>query len=198
MTKAARRLTFEEYLNLEDLEGLPEGRCEFFDGELIELPPESEANDFFAVWLQFELAKLVGLRLVRAHTCELEMPVLGLDDPKTRYPDLVVLREEHLNLTQRRFTIKLDMPAPRLVVEVVSPGTNNRDRDCKRKRNQYQKRGIPEFWLIDSEQQTVKVLELKAGKYVEVGSFRGNDRIESPMLKGLLELTAEQIFSAGR
>jgi Uma2 family endonuclease len=53
LTQANKKLTFEEYLNL-DAEGwlqlgLPEGRCEYIDGELIEVPSESELNDWIAI-----------------------------------------------------------------------------------------------------------------------------------------------------
>lgn len=58
----------------------------------------------------------------------------------------------------RRLTIKLDMPPPQLVVEVVSPGKANRERDLIRKRARYAARGIPEYWLIDSQDQTITVL----------------------------------------
>ena len=193
MTQAARKLTFEEYLALDDLPGR---RCEFVEGELVELPPESELNDFIARYLLFAIASsgVVPLRLIAIHTCEVEVPTLRPGDPRTRYPDVVILREEHLSLTQRRLTIKIDMPPPQLVAEVVSPGDSNRERDYKRKREQYQERGIPEYWLIDPEQQAVVVLELRAGKYAEVGTFRRNYQIVSPQFSSLL-LTAEQIFA---
>ena len=43
--------------------------------------------------------------------------------------------------------ITLDMAPPRLVVEVVSPGQENHRRDYREKRNQYEWRGIPEYWI---------------------------------------------------
>lgn len=56
MTQAARKLSFEEYLNLESSEGLPEARSEFINGELTELPPEPEPNDWIARYLFLLLA----------------------------------------------------------------------------------------------------------------------------------------------
>ena len=195
MTQAARRLTFNEYVNLEDFDDLPEGRCEFIDGELVELPPESGLNDAIANYL-FLLLVYAGFLpdLTRPHTCEVEVPILKPKDPQTRYPDLVLLREEHLRLTERRLTITLDMPPPQLVVEVVSPGQTNKDRDYKRKREQYAKCGIPEYWLINPEQQVVTVLELEAEKYIEVGTFRGDERINSRTLQNF-KVTAGQLFA---
>jgi Uma2 family endonuclease len=81
--------------------------------------------------------------------------------------------------------------------EVVSPGQSNRDRDYVRQRKQYAARGIPEYWLIDPEQQAIAILQLAEGSYSEAGSFTGSTQIKSPELERLgiqLQLTAEQIF----
>jgi Uma2 family endonuclease len=202
MTQAARKakLTFEQYtsLNAEDwaVRGLPEGRCEYVDEwELNELPSESEPNDWIAqelFWL-LAIAQIVPRRLIRPHSCEIE--VLG--KPKTRYPDLVILQEEHLQLTQKRLFITLEMPAPQLVAEVVSPGDVNHRRDYEAKRIQYQNRGIPEYWLINPEQKTITVLRLNAQQYTEVGVFQGDAQIESSKF-GVLSLTANQVFETSR
>lgn len=192
MTKAKQLLTFEDYLNSDD--GTDQ-RYELVDGELRDLPPESELNNFLATWLQFELAKLIGLRRIKVHTCEIQVPVLQSGDAQNRFPDLVILRPEHLMLTQKRLTITLDMPPPLLVAEVVSPGQINRERDFRNKRDQYCKREIPEYWLIDPEHQAITVLELEADHYTELGTFNEDTPIRSRIFPDL-QLTAQQLFSA--
>ena len=194
MTQAPLKLTYEQYLAYDDR---TDNRYEFVDGGLVALPPESGRNDFLAVWLQFEIAKLVGLERVRTHSCEVEVPVLRAGDARNRFPDLVVLTQEHLELVQKRLTITLDMPVPLLIAEVVSPGQRSRDRDYKSKPDQYCQRGVPEYWSIDPEAQTIVVFELKVDKYVQVGSFRGQTPIVSPALPALA-LTAEQILTQGK
>ncbi len=184
---------FEDYLALGS-EDLPEGRHEYVDGSLIELMPEGEENDWIANYL-FHLLLLANItqpRLIRPGRCEVE--VFG--KPRTRFPDLVILDEAHPNLTKRRLTITHEMPAPRLVVEVVSSGKKNRDRDLVDKRKQYAERGIAEYWLIDPEQQCITVLKLGAGEYRDFGVFQGDECINS-FTFGLLQLTAEQILRAG-
>jgi Uma2 family endonuclease len=202
MTPAKTQLTFEEYLNL-DAEGwidrgLPEGRCEYVDkGDLFELLPESGLNDDIANYLFLMLFSAgVPSSLLRPGRCRVVIPVLKPKTPRTRYPDLVVLQPEHKAIVRNRLTIRADMPAPRLVVEVVSPQKKNRDRDYEAKREQYQARGIPEFWLIDLEKQTVTVLFLNDCSYSEVGVFSGDSRIESSTFPDL-NLTAHQILTAG-
>jgi Uma2 family endonuclease len=83
-----------------------------------------------------------------------------------------------------------------VVIEAVSPGLSNRERDYIDKRKQYQDRGIPEYWLIDPARATVTVLELVDGIYRELGVFRGEDPIRSSVIS-LLNLTAQQLLQAG-
>jgi Uma2 family endonuclease len=186
------KITFEEYLCYQDD---TDQRYELIDGELVALPPESEFNNWIAnhLFLVLANAQIVSPRLIRTHACEIQVPVLEPGDAANRYPDLVILREEHLALTQKRLTITRDMPPPNLVVEVVSPGCANRERDYERKRFQYAAIAVPEYWLIDPEWQTVTVLKLATTAYQDVGVFQGQAPITSPEF-GTLNVTADQVL----
>lgn len=189
-----RKLTFEEYLNCEDS---TDNRYELIDGELITLPPESPINDFIPnyLFLVFATNQLVLPALIRPHTCEIQVPIIDPSYPANCYPDLVILREEHLVLATNRMTVTLDMPPPQLVVEVVSPGRVGRERDYDRKRAQYAARSIPEYWIVDPQEQIVMVLQLENSQYVEVGTFQGIESLVSPTFPQL-NLTAQQILNA--
>ncbi len=194
MTQAKVKFTtFEDYLSYSN-ETLMEGRYELINGELVELPPESRLNSTIAVRILLVLvAAGIPVELIHPGKCEVQVPILQPNDAANRFPDLVVLREEHLELTQRRLTITIDMPPPRLIAEVVSPGKTNRDRDYIHKRAQYAAIGVPESWLIDPVAQTVMVLSLKGEAYREVGAFGKPEAIASVEFAGL-ELTVGQIF----
>jgi Uma2 family endonuclease len=196
MTQAKPKFSsFEEYLAHSDR---LEGRFEFIEGELIELPPESRPNAAIANYLFLILVQAgIPFNLIYPGKCEIQVPVLEPKDPANRFPDLVVLREEHLALTERRLTITIEMPPPQLVVEVVSPGKTNRDRDYLRKRSQYAAQSIPEFWLIDSKDKIITVLELQGDDYIVFATFQASSAIVSPSF-GQLPMTAEQVFAAGR
>lgn len=177
---ATQRLTFEQYLEWDDS---TDNRYELVDGRLTELPPESESNSSLANFLFLQLVNAgVPFRQVHPHACEVQVPVLQVGEPANRYPDVVILRKEHLELTRKRLTITCDMLPPHLVVEVVSPGEQNRVRDYDRKRIQYAARGIPEYWIVDPPARVVTVLALDRGRYLEMGKFAGNERILSPEL----------------
>jgi len=188
MTQTKQRFqSFEEYLSYEDG---TENLYELFNGELILVPPESGKNTALAVFLLLQFAAIVGHLRVRPHGLELE--VRG--EPRNRYPDLTIIRAEHIQQLDRRNTLRLSMAPPLLVIEIVSPGELQRDRDYIAKRAQYQERGIPAYWVVDPQIETVLVLELTETVYVEVGTFSGSDLIRSSLL-GQLNLTASQIFA---
>ena len=141
----AQRLTFADYLIWSQH---TDKRYELIDGRPVELPPESEPNVSLANYLFLQLVNAgVPFRLVQPYTCEIQVPVLQPGDAANRFPDLVILRDDHIPLTRQRLTITFDMVPPPVVVEVVSPGD--------RKRQQYAARGIPEYWLIDPQEQAI-------------------------------------------
>ena len=178
--------SFEEYLSYDDG---TEKLYELFNGELIEMPPESGINVQIATFLLIQFVSLLGHKRVRGHGLELE--VRG--EPRNRYPDLTIIREEHIKQLANRNTIRLSMLPPLLVVEVVSPGELQRDRDFIAKRLQYQDCGIPEYWIIDPQTQSILVLELINGIYHEIGIFAGDDLVLSPQFNSL-NLKVSQIF----
>lgn len=191
MVKIPTKLTFAEYLEYEDG---TDNHYELVNGELVKVPPESELNGWIATWLRDEFVQFIKRRLVRVNAYEIQ--VLG--NTQNRYPDLVVLRNEHLELTKKRQTITLEMPPPQLVAEVVSPYKNYNDENYRRdyvdKVEQYQARGIPEYWIIDPQQELVTVLLLKDGSY-EKQEFRGDERIISEIFPEL-GLSAAQVVRA--
>ena len=178
--------SFEEYFAYNDGS---DKLYELFNGELIEVPPESGINVQIANRLFLIFALLLGTDRIRGHGLELEVN----GEPRNRYPDLTILRKEHIEQLAKRNTVRLTMSPPLLVVEVVSPGELQRDRDYIAKRIQYQDCGIPEYWIIDPSLKTVLILELFAGNYRELGSFSGKSQLISPQFSKL-DLTAAQIF----
>ncbi|WP_017327881.1 Uma2 family endonuclease [Synechococcus sp. PCC 7336] len=180
--------SFEEYLSYDDG---TDSLYELFNGELIEVPPESGLNVEIANFLFTVLLPIVGYRCLRGHGLELE--VRG--EPRNRYPDLTVIRAEHIEQLKQRNTIRLSMDPPVLAIEVVSSGEVQRNRDYVAKRMQYRDLGVREYWIVDPQAETILVLELTNGLYTEVETFSGKSVIHSPQL-GALNLTAAEVFAA--
>ncbi len=152
----ARFASFEAYL-MADVSDLPEGRCEYWDGELVPVMSESLGNGTIAIFIQLALIAIgIPFQLIRPHSCEIEVP----GKPQSCIPDLTVIDEIYVMLLKKRATITRKMPPPRLIVEVVSPGNENSEnyiRDYQDNRNQYAAIGVPEYWLIDPDRKWVMV-----------------------------------------
>lgn len=186
MTIASQKMTLEEYLNYDDG---TERFYELVNGELVEMPPESELNRRIAMFLiaYFLQQGIPPQRL----TMKTEIVVSG-SRATTRFPDVMILSEDLEVALQgaQRSTIMPEMPPPLLVVEVVSPGQEKRD--YRYKRSEYAARGIAEYWIVDPMQQKVTVLEWVEGLYEEK-VYDGNSPIASPLLENL-SLSASQVL----
>jgi Uma2 family endonuclease len=188
--RSSKLLTMEDYLAYDDG---TDRRYELVDGELVEMPTESQVNVSIAKYLLFELAKYVPIALIAVAT---EVEVSGRR-AKSRLPDLMVHSEEsHAALSGGKRAILLrDMP-PALVIEVVSPGQENHDRDYRYKRTEYAARGINEYWIIDPEMQQVTLCLWVNGQYEDT-LYQGDTSIQSTVVPGF-NLSANQILAFGQ
>ncbi|MBD1842269.1 Uma2 family endonuclease [Cyanobacteria bacterium FACHB-63] len=193
MTQAKPRFrTIEEYLDYDDG---TDTRYELVDGELVELPNEKQINLLIARFL-FLCFVQMGIPFDRVG--DKQQIAVESSTVTAREPDLTVIPEETLAAMGEGSFIARDMPAPLLVVEIVSPGkpgSANYDRDYVEKPREYAARGIAEFWQVDPSREIVTVLSLENGVY-RSREFRGGDFVVSPTFPDL-QLTAEQILRAG-
>lgn len=192
MTARIKHLTLEDYLQYDD------GNDTYYElvaGELVEMPPESSQNVRIALFLLTQFLQFVPVDRLRHKDTEI---VVSGARATTRLPDLMVLTDELAQVLENatRSTITLDMPPPLLVVEVVSPGKTNEDRDYRYKRSEYAARGIAEYWIVDPLQEKVRVLRLVVGLYEE-SVFQGSEVIFSSNFPEL-KLKAESVLKSKR
>jgi Uma2 family endonuclease len=186
MTIATQKMTLEEFLAYDDG---TDYLYELENGELINMPAESDVNQRIASFL---FAFFLGLGIpsyrLRIGT---EVAVSG-SRVSVRIPDLLVLSEDlaiEMNGATRSIVL-MDMPPPLLAVEVVSP--NQENRDYRYKRTEYAARGIAEYWIVDPIKQRLTVLEWVEGLYEEK-VYTGDNLIVSSIL-GDLELTVDRVL----
>ncbi len=182
------------------------GRFELHDGVVVEMQPtgtHERVGGFLALKQGVEIE-----RLALPYFIPRQCIIKPIDSDKSGFvPDVAVLDEKALEaepMWKKRSTITKG-EAVRLVIEVVS--TNWQD-DYLIKLAEYEKLGIPEYWIVDylglggrryignPKQPTISVYQLVDDEY-SVSQFRGNERIESLTLPEL-NLTAEQIFRVGQ
>jgi Uma2 family endonuclease len=189
-----RRLTLDEYLHYDDG---TDARYELVDGVLVEMGSEAPINSTIATFLIIQLAA-IGVHYSRMSTGH-EIAISS-GKATVRKPDLIVHTAESAAaiLSHGAKLLMPEMPAPALVVEVVSSSDTDRAsyrRDYIDKRAEYAARGVPEYWIIDPIAGLVLVLDLVAGAY-QATEFRGSDRVISPGFPAL-NLTAGEVLASG-
>ena len=105
-------------------------------------------------------------------------------------PDLVFVRKD------RWATIVEDdrfYGAPDLVIEILSPGSQNRTRDLKLKHRVYGKYGVQEYWVVDCVERSITVFRLEGRMLEKMATLRENDVLESQIFPGL-SLNVSAIF----
>jgi Uma2 family endonuclease len=149
MVTTTRRISIEEL----EKHGGPEGRWELINGELIEMPPDSELHGevggTFHIQLgTFVLSQRLG-RLFLSETCY----VLSEDPPTVRKPDISFIRTGRLPANRDRDGFI--RTAPDLVAEVISP--SDRMADVLTKIGMWLDFGVPMVLLIAPRARTVTV-----------------------------------------
>ena len=132
------------------VQALPDdgNRYEVIGGELFVTPPPNVRHQFAIT----ELVMLVGpyvrkLQIGRTITA----PADVIYGPRNAVqPDLFVSNVA-IGTFPRDWP---ELPPPYLIVEVVSPSTRGTDR--RKKRTLYQRKGVAEYWIVDTTRRTIE------------------------------------------
>jgi Uma2 family endonuclease len=146
---------------------------ELVDGEIVMMAPATQWHDE---------AKILLRDLLRRHApADIAIVVekgVELRDDFAPVPDVLAIERAKVQSTSLTF-------APgdaRLVVEVVSPGTRTKDR--KHRPLDYAGVNVPNFWLVENENDVMVVhtyeLDPVSGGYVPTGIHRGRLRVQQP------------------
>jgi Uma2 family endonuclease len=157
---------------------------EFSHGKVEMLPPPTQRH-------QFIVALLYRFLSAFAATHDLGTVLFAglrvrLWPGKFREPDVVFMAKVHDCQRHDDYWEGAD-----LVMEVVS---SNRDLDLVKKRREYAQAGIPEYWIVDMEQETISVLYLDGDHYRTHGAFGRTDKAASATLIGF-EVSVDEVFS---
>ena len=147
----------EEYLELN-----ANRLIEFSHGILEVLPMPSQTHQLIVLYLyrlllNFSETRRLGMTLVAP------LPV-QLWPGKFREPDVVFMLTANAARRGEQYWEGAD-----LVMEVVS--SDDRRRDTETKRREYAQAGIPEYWIVDPQNEQLTVLTLDGGSYAVVGEF---------------------------
>lgn len=85
--------------------------------------------------------------------------------------------------------------APELVVEVLSAGELNEQRDKEVKLKLYSRHGVQEYWVASWQRKTLEVYRRSEAQLQRVATLLEDDVLTSPLLPGF-ETSVAQIFAA--
>jgi len=167
---------------IQDVEALPDNewiRYEIIDGELfVTRSPHHKhqqvAGRIFASLDRWAIDSGLGEASI--------MPGLIFSDSDNVAPDVVWI--SHERLAQIQDEAGHFQGAPELVVEVLSPGKANEDRDRLAKLKLYSVQGVQEYWLVDRLSQRVEIYRRDQAQLTLVATLLVNDVITSPLLPG--------------
>jgi Uma2 family endonuclease len=159
----AKDVSYEAFLS-----GLYGQHVEWYEGYVIRMAGIDERHDaltnFFTVFFEMYLDLTGGGRALRD-----PMVMRTSADLPVRAPDIQVLLPGNLHfIKQNEFAGPAD-----LVIEVISPGSERTDRI--EKFNEYERAGIPEYWLLDHRHQEALFYQLNTeGHYQRINPDENN------------------------
>ena len=153
------RWSEEEYLVLTDHRVR---LVEYTDGFLEALPMPTAAHQRMLGYLFLAFTQFFNARGGSVLFAPLR---LQIRTGKYREPDLLLLLSTADSRNQNRFWLGAD-----LVMEVVSE--DKPERDLVDKRIDYAEGRIPEYWIVNPQNETITVLQLVGDAYKEAGCYR--------------------------
>ncbi len=173
----------EEYLDLDS-----NLLVEFTDGNIEVLPMPTFSHQRITLWL---LQRLLAFVEARDLGEVLFAPLPVRVAPRVyREPDILFVSRNHADWEEDRCAAGAD-----LVVEVVSP--SNKKRDLVQKRAEYARAKIPEYWIVNPQDGTVRVLNLK-GRTYEERKFVAGEQATSRVLDGFQVAVTDLFNSASK
>jgi Uma2 family endonuclease len=152
---------------------------EFSDGFIEVLPMPTMAHQLTVLFLLDAVRQFANSFTPKLGTTLVSPIPVRLWENKYREPDVVFMLAAHAARMTNDFWDGAD-----LVIEVVSE--RNRPHDINKKRREYAKARIPEYWIVDPGAGTITVLVLKARQktYTKLGTFSRGTRATSKVLGG--------------
>lgn len=171
MIKEKTRLTYEDYVKIPD-----EKRYELIEGELYMVPAPDFYHQILSRNIEFLLWDFVKKRNLGV---VVHAPVDVVLTPEDVFqPDILFISNEKRDI----ITEKNVQGAPDLVIEILSPSSQERDKIVKR--TLYARHGVREYWIVDPVAKKVEIMTLGSKGFELFGIFLEEDTLFSPLIEG--------------
>ncbi len=170
-----QRMTLEEFF------AIPEGppKVELEEGELIMTAQPHGRHQSLLLYLGAALVDHLRRNSVGRIWPEIDVHLPG--EARVYVPDLVFLASDHMDrYSEQDGRIH---GVPDLVVEIISPSTERRDRTTKFRA--YQQVGVPWYWLLDPDALIAQEYKLTPDGYLLAQSIAPGEAFAPGMFPGL-------------
>jgi Uma2 family endonuclease len=172
----------------DDFFALPSTNCkvELANGEVIVAPSPSNQHQAISMALSLALGNYVrehGLGVIRYAPHDVRLYA-----GTVRQPDLFFVREENRD----RFTGQVFEGGPDWIAEILSPADRHADEVVKLA--EYERAGVPEYWLVDSEDATIRVYTLAGESYMLASQVGPGGIATSTAIAGF-EVAVDEVFA---
>lgn len=181
-----KRLTYQEFKQLE-FDDNDSYWYELINGELVKKQSPTFEHQSISGEIEFLLMAFVK-KNNSGKVLHAPLDVV-LDDGNAYHPDIFFIRKERFFIFHEKE--KIIIGAPDLVVEILSKSTASDDRGDKK--DNYEKYGVREYWLVDYQKKSIEVYNLKEERYRLTNYVESAGILRSEVLEGF-ELDIETLF----
>jgi Uma2 family endonuclease len=181
-----KKLTWREFRQMEFDDNDPFW-YELINGELVK--KQSPTFDHQAISREIEFFLVSWNKQSKAGVVYNAPLDVVLDDGNCYHPDLLYIRKERFFILDKKERIVIG--APDMVVEILSKSTAADDKGIKK--DNYEKFGVREYWLVDPQKKSFEIYSLVDERYRLTSYLEGNGVLKSIVLEGL-EIEIETIF----
>jgi Uma2 family endonuclease len=173
-------LTYKDYLIYTEHS---DRRYELVEGEILMVPSPGFSHqkvvmNLSAILHDFVKKSNMGIVL----TAPMDLYV---DDTNVLQPDIIFISKEKSYIIEEN---KINR-SPDLVIEIISPSTETRDREIKKKI--YAQAEIKEYWIVDPGKKEIEIYTLRDEGYFLSGKY--NDKLSSNTFPELV-INLSEIF----
>ena len=181
MKTSVKPFTYDDYLSLPD-DGK---RYEVIDGNLTMTPAPVPRHQEILLTLSARLLLFVDNNsLGRIYISPIDLALSLVDVVQ---PDILFVAKNRMHIVATKNIVGI----PNLVVEILSPSSNRRDRE--EKLNLYQRYGLPEYWIVDPETPSVELYLNVEDCLEKTETLKAGDQLRCRQIAGLV-LEVADIF----
>lgn len=181
------RYTFADILSWKENE-----RIEIISGEAYMMATPSRIHQEIVMELSRQLANFLEGKQCRVYPAPFGVRLFEKDGDMPEDVDTLVEPDISVVCDRRKLDKYGCKGAPELVIEVLSPSTQRHDQLVKL--NLYQRAGVQEYWIVDPENKTVRVMILDGGILQPYEIYKREDIAKVNVLEGCF-IELNKVFS---